>query len=122
MENLDPAITKDQYVRQLETDIKFLKSHLEDMIEKKSQADIKIESLERDLKNVTQKVTKELENKYKQELKEKKFLIDSLKRENQAISLVSKGGVDAVKKYLEPERRLSTKSPHVKFAITCLNL
>ena len=67
-----------------------MKSQTDDLNIKKSEADAKIESLEKELRTLSTKVAKEVEKKYKQEIEEKEFFIQNLKRETETLHHVQK--------------------------------
>jgi len=75
---------RDTYVKKLEMNIKFLNSQTKELIEEKSNLQIANETLENELKNLSDKLYRDIEEKYKKEIEEKNFIIKSLKRDFEA--------------------------------------
>jgi len=80
-----PENSKDQYIFKLETDLKLMKSQIITQAQIKTDLEIKAERLENELKSVSQKVNREVEQKYKAELKECHFLLDSVRNEHEML-------------------------------------
>ena len=69
------------YVKKLELNIKFLDSQLRGLIEEKSNLQIENENLRNSLKSVGDRFYREIEEKYKKEIEDKDFIINTLKRD-----------------------------------------
>jgi len=75
---------RDTYVKKLEMNIKFLDSQTKELIQEKSSLQIANETLENEIKNLSDKLYKDIDEKYRKEIEDKNFIIKSLKRDFEA--------------------------------------
>lgn len=83
-ETASSSISRDSYVKKLEMNIKFLESQTKELIEEKSALQTANENLENEIKSMSDKLYREIEDKYRKEIEEKNFIIRSLKRDFEA--------------------------------------